>query len=642
MKFEQSRTAKLGVATLIASALAVSTPTVSHALVAAEVTNVNDSGAGSLRRAIQDANDPALTVDEVIFNIPGAGRQVITPLTDLPDITAPVTIDGYTQPGAAPATNQDDADPLIVLDAALMSEGLQISTNDATVRGLVIRDAVNGVSGGGDGISVDGDNNTIVGNYIGLSVGGDKPAGNEGSGVDVEGDGNVIGGSTPADRNLISDNSEDGVIIEGDTNTVLGNYIGTDDSGADGFGNVGNGVHVAVGVGNVIGGTSAAAGNVISDNTQDGVRVNSSGTGTAVRHNLVGVSASGLQALGNTGSGVEVEGDDTVLVRNVISGNGWAGVEGGANDVRLFQNTIGLDAAGTAALGNVSHGIDLIGEGVVVGGPQQGNIVSGNLGDGVQLNGADGAVVQGNLVGTDASGLLPLGNGSQGILVTGSDVLIGGTAVGAGNTVAANGSVGINTSSDNGQVRNNTVGGAVGMGNAGAGIQTSDGPSLTKGNKVADNGQGGIAVVGTDEQRLSRNEIGSNVGLGIDLDGNGVVEVNDAGDVDNGANDLLNFPVVNTATAVGGNASVTWQFVNALPATAFTLEFFASAACNPGAPFGEGERFLGSLPGNTTGAGNASGNGVLAPVSVGEFVTATATEVATGSTSEFSACVQVM
>jgi len=631
----------LGVATLIASALALSTPMESHALVPAVVTNLNDSGAGSLRQAIEDANDPALTVDEVTFDIAGAGRQVITPLTDLPDITAPVTIDGYTQPGAAPATNQNDADPLIVIDASLISEGLQISTNDTTVRGLVIQDAVNGPSGDGDGISIDGDNNTIVGNYIGLTVGGDRAAGNEGRGVDVDGDGNVIGGSTPADRNLISDSSDDGVLIEGDTNTVLGNHIGTDDSGVDPFGNGGDGVNV-VGVGNVIGGTSPAAGNVISDSARNGVRIDDSSTDTALRNNFVGVSASGLRALGNAQSGVEVDGDDTVLVRNVISGNGVSGVEGGANDVRMFQNKIGTNKAGTAALGNGSSGIDLLGEGVVVGGPQQGNVVSGNVGDGVELNGADGAVVQGNLVGTDVSGLLPLGNGGQGIDASGSGALIGGTAADAGNTVAANGSAGIDTSSENGQVRNNTVGGLAGMGNAGPGILTSVGPSLTVGNKVADNGQGGIIVMADDGQQLSRNQIALNFGLGIDLDGDGLVEVNDAGDGDNGANDLLNFPVVNTATVVGGNASVTWQFVNALPATAFTLEFFASAACNPGAPFGEGERFLGSLPGNTNGAGNASGNGVLGPVAVGEVVTATATEVATGSTSKFSMCVQVV
>src|SRR5438874_2131308 len=64
------------------------------------VTTTADSGAGSLRQAILDANAAAGT-DTIAFNIPGAGVQTIAPLTNLPMVTEAVVIDGYTQPGTS-------------------------------------------------------------------------------------------------------------------------------------------------------------------------------------------------------------------------------------------------------------------------------------------------------------------------------------------------------------------------------------------------------------------------------------------------------------------------------------------------------------------------------------------------------------
>jgi Right handed beta helix region len=634
MKFNSRTTAIAGVAALIASGLVVGTPNASQALVPVEVINTNDSGVGSLRQAILDANDPALPFDQIIFNIALPGVQVIAPLNDLPDITAPVTIDGYTQPGATPATNLNAANPLIVLDAALMSEGLQISTDDSKVRGLVIRDAINGASGGGDGIRIDGNGNKIAGNYLGVTASGLVGAGNEGRGVFVRGDGNRIGGSRPEDRNVISANEVDGVFVNGASNTVSGNYIGTDETGTADLGNDGHGVLID-GADNLVGGASSSAGNVTSGNRFDGISVGSAAsTGTEVRNNFVGVSSSGILGLGNDLSGVYVEADDTELVGNVISANGEDGVEGDGNDVRLFQNKIGTNSLGTAALGNGADGVNLDGQNVVVGSATQGNQVSGNADQGIELFGADNALVQGNLVGTDSSGAVPLGNGDDGISVTGEAAIVDG------NRVAASGGVGIYSSSDNAEISGNIVGG-VGLGNADYGIHTADGPSLTIANRVSRNLLGGISVTGPEGQTLSKNRITQNLGLGIDLAGNGVVEVNDAFDVDTGPNGLLNFPVITAATVVGGNASVSW-LVNGLPSTAFTLEFFASAACNPGAPNGEGARFLGSLPATTGAAGFVSGNGVLGAATVGEFVTATATDTTTGSTSEFSVCTQLI
>src|SRR3954447_15983623 len=81
------------------------------------VTNTNDSGAGSLRQAIIDANGHS-GPDNISFNIPGSGVRTIAPVTELPAITSPVTIDGYTQTGSTANTlaNGDNAVLLIELN----------------------------------------------------------------------------------------------------------------------------------------------------------------------------------------------------------------------------------------------------------------------------------------------------------------------------------------------------------------------------------------------------------------------------------------------------------------------------------------------------------------------------------------------
>src|SRR5439155_26949600 len=96
------------------------------------VLNTNDSGAGSLRQAILDAN-AAAGADVINFNIDGGGVQTIAPTSILPQITGAVTIDGTTQPGFA-------GSPIIELNGASASAfaGLNITAGNSTVRGLVI------------------------------------------------------------------------------------------------------------------------------------------------------------------------------------------------------------------------------------------------------------------------------------------------------------------------------------------------------------------------------------------------------------------------------------------------------------------------------------------------------------------------
>jgi len=201
------------------------------------VTNTNDSGTGSLRQAIESANlDYGL--DIIAFNIQAWGRQrglsphTIQPLTPLPHITDPVIIDGYTQPGAAPATDDTPATLLIELDGINViglhwDSGLNIGARNSTVRGLVINRF------GDVGIHIqDQRGNIIEGNYIGTDVTGTMNRGNFQGGVRIwDAPNNTIGGTTPEARNVISGNNGYGVgiLLSGATaNKVQGNFIGTD------------------------------------------------------------------------------------------------------------------------------------------------------------------------------------------------------------------------------------------------------------------------------------------------------------------------------------------------------------------------------------------------------------------------------
>jgi len=107
------------------------------------VINTSDSGAGSLRQAISDANGNS-GADTIAFNIPGSGVHTISPLTPLPTVTGPVTIDGYTQPGSSQNTLAvgDNAVLLVEISGALVSgtftDGLDMFGGSSTIRGLVI------------------------------------------------------------------------------------------------------------------------------------------------------------------------------------------------------------------------------------------------------------------------------------------------------------------------------------------------------------------------------------------------------------------------------------------------------------------------------------------------------------------------
>jgi CSLREA domain-containing protein len=263
----------------------------------------------TLREAITGANiDPAR--DTIEFDIPrsdpgcNAATKVCTiALVDgLPQITEPLVIDGYTQPGSRENTLAEGTDAAlkIVLDGsqAGIAAGLIVAGGHTTIRGLVVRE----FSLGGIVLS-DTAGNAVEGNFIGTSAAGTAAAGNdEGVVVEVDSTFNRIGGRSPAARNLISGNDDNGVRINSNDNEVVGNLIGTDKTGTQDLGNGSDGVLLTTSP--LLGGAPTdhlVAGNVIAFNGGAGVNVaQSAGTGNRILGNSI---------FANDGLGIDLGGD---------------------------------------------------------------------------------------------------------------------------------------------------------------------------------------------------------------------------------------------------------------------------------------------------------------------------------------------
>lgn len=261
------------------------------------VTNTADSGAGSLRQAILDAN-AAAGADDIAFNIPGVGVKTITPATPLPQITSPVIIDGYTQPGSSVNTLAvgTNAVLLIEIDGVTgFSNGFDVLAggNGSRFRGLAIGRF-------GDGIDFNLGAGTVDGCYIGTNAAGTVARGN-GIGIAVTVPGVAVGAGILATRNVISGNGR-GFFLNSSATSIRGNYIGTNAAGTAALGNTESGVSVSGGFGNTIGG-AGAFGNVISGNTGtdvSGIDLRS-GTGTnQILGNIIGMNATATAPVPNT------------------------------------------------------------------------------------------------------------------------------------------------------------------------------------------------------------------------------------------------------------------------------------------------------------------------------------------------------
>ncbi len=319
----------------------------------------------------------------------------------------------------------------------------------------------------GDGVDdIDANSNVIVGNWIGTNAGGTAALANGGDGIFVGGSSSVIiGGTALGAGNLISGNATNGIEIDDSTGTLIqGNLIGLDQTGTLALGNRGAGVLIDDGsVSNTIGAPVAGGRNFISGNAEGVLITGSSTAGTDVAGNLIGTNFEGTAAVGNLTAGIVIAGGTGATIGaadapagNVISGNTGDGIDigGGAANTLVHGNYIGTDQTGTKPLGNSGSGVSVDdAAGVTIGGAAQGvgNVISANAHAGVSIAGTatTGVVILGNLIGTDETGTAALGNGTFGVLVSGTPgVTIGGTATGDGNIISANPTAGIGLYAD--------------------------------------------------------------------------------------------------------------------------------------------------------------------------------------------------
>jgi hypothetical protein len=693
-------------------------------LLNAVVTNTNDSGAGSLRQVILNTNAHPGN-DLITFAIPGSGLHVIRPISPLPAITDTVTIDGYSQPGSSPNTlpAADNAVIGVVIDGQgqAMHGLILANVSGCVVDGLSIVGMGNGVSGDEGGILISGsaNNNLIEGNFLGILPDGQSANFNaDGVFIANGASGNSVGGTNPAQRNLLSGNADWGFLIEGNDNTVAGNLIGL---GADGLTSVANGNGGVIDQGasnNVIGGTAPAtrnyiagngsrgvkltidhttdavttgpnasgnqiegnwiglnisgssaggqsvagvevrnvganaigvpgAGDVISGNAGPGVMVFGNGaTGNAVSSDLIGTDPTGSAAVGNGDVGLLVDGgaSGSSISGNVISGNGSTGILLGfqAGATTIAANLIGLDASGTAALGNGLHGIQVFsGAPVLIGGDTaaERNIVSGNHNHGIALNATNTTVV-GNYIGTNAAGTAAIGNGGSGIgLNAASGNVIGDTTANGGNVISGNTQSGVEffNGSDTNTVVHNLIGtGADGSTNAGNGangiaiLSSADnmigGTGAAQANIIQNNAGPGVLVDGS-----------SNLATGNAIEGNSIFNNGSPGIfLTNGGNNGATEPppVFTYAYSTAGSTTVSGS-LSSVANTQFRIEFFASPTKDPSGA-GQGLTFLGFTTVTTDASGNATFSlSNLPAVSVGQFLSATATD-ANNNTSHFA------
>lgn len=644
------------------------------------VLNTMDSGAGSLRQAITDANANlnGANADEIHFAIPTSdpGYDVVTgaysirPGSALPLITDPLVIDGWTQPGW-------NRVPIIELEGSNIAasvSGLTIGTNspDSTIRGLVVNRFLRSQ------IEVAAPRAVVQGNYVGTDVTGTVAASTtSGMGIFVEGSiardvrigTNGDGNNDLAERNIISGNSR-GIDIRAYDTLIGGNFIGTDVSGSFAVPNRTEGIIVSAS-GTVLIGTNGDGvadeieRNIVSGNN-NGVRMIQN-SGGVIAGNFIGTDVTGTQLIANTSTGISFEFSSTPLLigtdadgvadeaeRNIIVGG--IGTNGASNMV-VAGNYLGTDVSGTVALGPATviglDGFTPPSTFIRIGTNGDGvhDEVERNVLSGIYLNnGANNNVIAGNYIGTDATGSYALrsgpysgGNGVM-LLAGAHDNRIGTNGDGVSDELERNVIAGVpgdgvrfHGSGDHNQVTGNYIGTNVlreSLGNSGSGVYLSgvannnqiggEGPMA---NLIAHNSSNGVVVLGEGAvmNSIRGNSIRSNTGLGIELDSDNSVTPNDQGDADTGPNNLQNYPEL--ASVIGGASTNVAGTLNSLPNTSFLIDLYANTVADPSG-HGEGERWLGVTTVKTDANGDASFSVTLASATAaGEYITATATRL---------------
>ncbi|MBP7827253.1 MAG: right-handed parallel beta-helix repeat-containing protein [Verrucomicrobia bacterium] len=389
------------------------------------VSQTGDSGPGSLRQAIVDANaHPG--PDQIHFQLPGPPPHYIRPLSPLPNITEALLMDGRTQSGYG-------GQPIVILAGNLApsdTTGLRITASGVTVQSLIIQGfPAYGIELYG------GSSNTITACWIGTDATGQTAVANGFGGVRIYRSAhNLVGGDQVGAGNVISGNGFQGLLIDNTgqaaSNRIWGNLIGTTVTGTARLGNAYEGVYINGGVANQVGGLAPEQRNIIAGNGASGVAIRGRGaSNNIVAGNHIGMDAAGQAThLGNLDSGVIIAGGaQNWLQGNLISANRSNGVDlvGGAWANRVTGNRVGTDLTGQQPRGNGGAGVSLwTASNNIVGGAATDarNLISGNTGSGVYLLGSNTRSnwIGGNWVGVAGNGLAPLSNGIAGIWLSGA------------------------------------------------------------------------------------------------------------------------------------------------------------------------------------------------------------------------------
>ncbi|MBP5758264.1 MAG: right-handed parallel beta-helix repeat-containing protein [Bacteroidales bacterium] len=566
------------------------------------VTNTANSGSGSLRYALQMCMTAA-GPHNISFNIPtsdagynsATGVWVISPSSVLPMVMQNnVTIDGTTQ--ATFAGNINVNGPEIVLDGGYaMDYGLRIfNASNAVVKGLNIRGFTKGIQ------VYNSPNCRISGCYIGVDETASDTLSNDIGLEFIAGSHKaIIGGTSADDRNIISGNRHIGIrLLDVDSCKVCGCFIGTDRTGTRALPNYDGMSMEGVVRYCTIGGTTTGERNIISGNTDYGLPLFGVGaTGNVIIGNYIGTDITGTQPVGNTygvlfddGSFGNRVGGSSAAERNIISGNVGYGVffyNNGTHNNRLINNYIGTDHTGTSAVPNTAG---IIIDGISYKNIIDGNVISGNtqVGVGINITGSDSNVLIRNKIGVSANGS-PLGNGMDGIRISQGpkQTVIGGSAA-EGNIIANNGGCGVYITNDN-----------------------------------------------CKRNLISCNSFYNNGGLAIDLFSPGV-NANDVGDIDDGANCRLNYPVINLVSWSGGvmpnNGSMLVEgTLDTKNPEKCEVQLYRAVPDPTGR--GEGKHYFVSV----TPASDGSWSALFPDSLSGDYITALTID-SLGNTSEFSHC----
>jgi hypothetical protein len=572
-----------------------------------QVNNSADSGANTLRQAILGSNaTPATPSSPNVIQLNFATPTQIVLYSQLPTISQPTVID------ASNISTRGVGLQLIGNYAGPSAIGLVIQGSAAS--GTVIRNIdISGFNAGGllingaSGVTIDKDD---FGTSLGMNDVGVDPTnpnnnlnfGNGVYGVTIEG-----GAQHDIISNSFIDNTQyNGLIINGtntDYNQVIGTAIGTDNTfGAatdDNGGLLGNGLRGGGGSGvvinqgasyNTIGGTTAAARDVIVSNKSYGVYITDGNTvGNVVAGDSIGVNQAGTadndgngHAIGNQLDGVAIVNgannntiSGTYGAAEIISGNGGNGVQ--INDGFFNKVTgvkIGTDVNGNYALANAGDGV------LITAGSQQNtiggttfiqNVISGNTGNGVEIAGSSlSNTVSANLIGTSGSGTGTVPNRNDGVLIDGASQsnTIGGSSLTLANTISGNANHGVeiigqNTASNTVQYNfiGTDVSGEKALGNVGSGVVVhgaASGNTIGPGNVISANHAWGVFISdsGTNSNVVDGNIIGLDAAgvKSIDSVGNALGNAFNGLDVYNGAGyNTIGGTTASTRNIISGN-----------------------------------------------------------------------------------------